>query len=165
MRTRNLGRIRVSDSRFVCFGYRKVSEALTNVQLFSHLGIESGFSEIVSKKASRMKPTKFARTLAFGVTIFAVGGCLETGGSTTAVSAPAPGSVPADSLEGQARTACLSAVRTTTANPDVSVIRSSFAEAGTEVILRVGETGTWRCIGYRDGSTAGVMSITDEGAL
>jgi hypothetical protein len=45
------------------------------------------------------------------------------------------------------------------------VISSSFSEAGTEVIVRVGPTGRWRCIAYRDGSTAGIQSITDEGAL
>lgn len=112
-----------------------------------------------------MKHARLLRTCALGVTFAALAGCMEAGGGSTAVSAQAPAAVPANSLEGQARSACVSAVRTTTANPNVSVIRSSFAEAGTEVILRVGETGTWRCIGYRDGSTAGVMSITDEGAL
>ena len=61
--------------------------------------------------------------------------------------------------------ACTSAVRAETGNPDVSVRRSSFSEAGTEVLLQVGPTGSWRCIGYSDGSTAGIESLTDEGAL
>ncbi|WP_085789856.1 hypothetical protein [Roseivivax jejudonensis] len=76
-----------------------------------------------------------------------------------------PRAVPGDSLEGQARSACASAVRAETGNPDVRVQRSSFSEAGTEVILQVGPTGTWRCIGYRDGTTAGIQSLTDEGTL
>jgi hypothetical protein len=37
---------------------------------------------------------------------------------------------------------------------------------GTEVIVGVGpQRARWRCIAYRDGSTAGVSSLTDEGAL
>ena len=87
-------------------------------------------------------------------------GCVEE-----TVSAEPPQAVSGTSLEGQARSACARAVSRETGNPEVRVIRSSFSEAGTEVILRVGPTGTWQCIGYRDGSTAGIMSLTDEGAL
>lgn len=76
-----------------------------------------------------------------------------------------PRAVPGDSMEGQARSACAAAVRAETGNSDVRVQSSSFSKAGTEVILRVGPTGTWRCIGYRDGTTAGIESLTDEGAL
>lgn len=93
-------------------------------------------------------------------TLVALAGCVEDTGSSYA-----PAGVPGNSLEGQARTNCVAAVRQTTGNSDVSVIRSSFSEAGTEVILQVGPTGTWRCIGYRDGTTAGIMSLTDEGSL
>jgi predicted polyphosphate/ATP-dependent NAD kinase len=42
---------------------------------------------------------------------------------------------------------------------------SSFSEAGTEVILTVGGTGTWRCIAYSNGTTAGIESLTNEGFL
>jgi hypothetical protein len=42
---------------------------------------------------------------------------------------------------------------------------SSFSEAGTEVLLLVGGTGSWRCIGYRDGTTAEIMSLSNEGFL
>ena len=86
-------------------------------------------------------------------------GCVENTGNSS------PNAVPGTSLEGQARTNCVAAVREQTGNPDVSVISSSFSEAGTEVILRVGPTGTWRCIGYRDGATAGITSLTNEGTL
>lgn len=92
--------------------------------------------------------------------LFALAGCVEDTGGTSA-----PAGVPGNSLEGQARTNCVAAVQRTTGNSNVSVIRSSFSEAGTEVILQVGPTGTWRCIGYRDGTTAGIMSLTNEGSL
>lgn len=43
---------------------------------------------------------------------------------------------------------------------------SSYSEAGTEVIVGVGpDRARWRCIGYKDGATADIMSLTDEGAL
>ncbi|EEX17021.1 conserved hypothetical protein [Citreicella sp. SE45] len=46
------------------------------------------------------------------------------------------------------------------------VIRSSFSEAGTEVIVGVGPQGApWQCIAYRDGSTTRPMSMTNEGTL
>lgn len=108
---------------------------------------------------------KIAALCTLGVLLTALSGCIETDGGTSAVSAQLPQSSFVDPLEAQARSACVGAVRETTGNPAVSVTRSSFSEAGTEVILKVGETGTWRCIGYRDGTTAGVMSITDEGSL
>ena len=109
-----------------------------------------------------MKMASTVKLCMGGFLLAALSGCIET---DSVAATPPPAAVPADSLEGKARAACVGAVRTTTNNPAVSVIRSSFSEAGTEVILKVGETGTWRCIGYRDGTTAGVMSITDEGAL
>jgi hypothetical protein len=56
-------------------------------------------------------------------------------------------------------------VASTTGNPDVGLIESSFSEAGTEVIVSVGPTGRWECIAYSDGTTAGIQSITDEGFL
>lgn len=60
---------------------------------------------------------------------------------------------------------CLRDVTATTNNPDVSLISSSFSEAGTEVVVGVGpDRAPWRCIGYSDGTTAGIMSLTDEGA-
>ena len=50
--------------------------------------------------------------------------------------------------------------------PGRVLLSSSFAEAGTEVIVGVGpQRARWRCIAYRDGSTAGIMSLADEGAL
>ena len=94
--------------------------------------------------------------------VFAVSGlagCIDmTDGVATdmnAVNAP----------DAQARAACVRDVRDMTGNTDVVVQSSSFSEAGTEVILLVGGTGTWSCIAYRDGTTAGIMSMTNEGTL
>jgi hypothetical protein len=69
-----------------------------------------------------------------------------------------------NSVEANARAACVRAVRAETGNPDVSVLSSEFSEAGTRVVLQVGPTGTWECYGYTDGSTGRIMSLTNEGA-
>lgn len=69
-----------------------------------------------------------------------------------------------NSVEANARMACVGAVRSQTGNPDVSVLSSEFSEAGTRVVLQVGPTGTWECWGYTDGSTGRIMSLTNEGA-
>ena len=88
-----------------------------------------------------------------------LGGCTETTGDTRA-AAPASSRMPT-----AAEQACLRDVTRETNNADV-VLLSSFAEAGTEVIVGVGpQRARWRCIAYRDGSTAGIMSLADEGAL
>ena len=94
-------------------------------------------------------------------TLAAIGlaGCIETSGSGT--GAPGAG----NSAEAAARAACVRDTRTTNGNSDVVVQSSLFSEAGTEVIMTVGGTGTWRCIAYRDGSTTGIMSLTNEGTL
>jgi hypothetical protein len=82
-------------------------------------------------------------------------GCVE--------SVPAAG--PGNSVEANARAACVSSVRSETGNSDVSVLSSEFSEAGTRVVLRVGPTGTWECYGYSDGATDRIMSLTNEGTL
>lgn len=70
------------------------------------------------------------------------------------------------SSPGVAEQACLRDVTQTTNNPDVVLLSSSYSEAGTEVIVGVGEQrARWRCIGYKDGTTAGIESLTDEGRL
>jgi hypothetical protein len=102
---------------------------------------------------------QFAKLALGTASLVALTACVEVS------SPPAGAAPPGNQPEAEARAACIRDVRAQTGNPDVSVIRSSFSEAGTEVILRVGPSGTWRCIGYRDGSTAGIMSMTDEGFL
>lgn len=61
---------------------------------------------------------------------------------------------------------CLRDVSATTNNGIVEVLSSTESEAGTEVIVGVGpDLAPWRCIGYSDGATADIMSLTDEGFL
>ncbi len=87
-------------------------------------------------------------------------GCTETTGDIRAGS-PATAGTPTVAEQG-----CLRDVTRTTNNADVVLLSSSYSEAGTEVIVGVGpQRARWRCIGYRDGTTAGIMSLTDEGAL
>ena len=83
----------------------------------------------------------------------ALSGCVEeSGGSSSAPSLAEQG--------------CLRDVSRTTNNGDVAIMSSTFSEAGTEVIVGVGpERARWQCIGYSDGATAGIMSLTDEGSL
>ena len=65
-----------------------------------------------------------------------------------------------------AEQACLRDVTATTNNPDVVLLGSEFSEAGTSVRVGVGENrAPWNCIAYDDGTTAGIESLTDEGAL
>jgi hypothetical protein len=86
--------------------------------------------------------------------------CTETTGDTRTSSA-SPSGTPSLAEQG-----CLREVTRETNNPDVVLLSSSYSEAGTEVIVGVGpQRARWRCIGYRDGTTAGIMSLTDEGAM
>lgn len=79
-------------------------------------------------------------------------GCVE---ETATTSMP--------SVEAQA---CLRDVARQTNNGDVALLSSSFSQAGTEVIVGVGpQRAQWRCIGYSDGTTAEIISLTNEGTL
>ena len=94
--------------------------------------------------------------------LLVLAGCTETTGDTRTASAPGASS----KMPNAAEQACLRDVTRETNNPDVVLLSSSFSEAGTEVIVGVGpQRARWRCIAYRDGTTAGIMSLTDEGAL
>jgi hypothetical protein len=89
-----------------------------------------------------------------------IAGCVESTGSTRPSDATTSGT---PSLAEQG---CLRDVTRATNNTDVVLLSSSFSEAGTEVIVGVGpDRARWRCIGYKDGTTADIMSLTDEGAL
>lgn len=96
--------------------------------------------------------------LVAGLTVMcALAACVEDGGGGSVDVAQTP-SPPAQ--------ACLRDVTATTNNGDVTLISESFSQAGTEVIVGVGpDRAQWRCIGYADGTTAGIESLTDEGAL
>ncbi len=65
-----------------------------------------------------------------------------------------------------AEQACLRDVTATTNNPDVMLLGSEFSEAGTFVRVGVGpDRAPWQCIAYSDGTTDGIMSLTNEGTL
>ena len=86
--------------------------------------------------------------------LMALGACVEeTGG----VSSSMP------SVEEQA---CLRDVTRSTNNPDVVLLSSEFSQAGTMVIVGVGpQQARWSCIGYSDGTTTAITSLTNEGTL
>lgn len=93
----------------------------------------------------------FAAALA---AVAALAGCVEESSSPTA-SAPS-----------LAEQGCLRDVSRTTNNGDVEIMSSTFSQAGTTVVVGVGpDRARWECIGYEDGTTAGIMSLTDEGSL
>jgi hypothetical protein len=99
-------------------------------------------------------PVKLA-LIAAAVTLLA--GCVESTGGTRSTAAGTP------SLAEQG---CLRDVSRSTNNPDVVILSSSYSEAGTEVIVGVGpDRARWRCIGYKDGATSSIMSLTNEGGL
>jgi len=82
-------------------------------------------------------------------------GCAESTGGTRPTGTPS-----------LAEQGCLRDVSRQTGNPDVVTLSSSYSEAGTEVIVGVGpDRARWRCIGYKDGATSSIMSLTDEGRL
>lgn len=61
---------------------------------------------------------------------------------------------------------CLTAVAQTTGNSQVRVLSSEAREANIRVIVGVGPDAVpWQCITYGDGTTAGIMSLTNEGSL
>lgn len=65
-----------------------------------------------------------------------------------------------------AEAVCLRAVQAVTNNPDQTVITAEVGSAGTRVVVGVGpDRALWQCVAQADGTTTGVMSLTDEGAL
>ncbi|TFL18502.1 hypothetical protein [Jannaschia formosa] len=76
---------------------------------------------------------------------------------------PAAGPPPLDPTLGPialAEQGCLRAVSQASGVPDVRVFNSDFAETGTVFQIGVGPANVlWRCIGYADGSTAGVAPL------
>ncbi len=66
----------------------------------------------------------------------------------------------------EADQACLRDVTAATGNPEVVLLGSEFSQAGTYVRVGVGpDQAPWQCIAYSDGTTAEIMSLTDEGTL
>lgn len=101
--------------------------------------------------------TTTLKLLAGLMALGALAACVEdsSGSGTDAAQTPNP-----------AVQACLRDVTATTNNGDVVLLSESFSQAGTEVIVGVGpDRALWRCIGYADGTTGGIESLTDEGFL
>lgn len=80
-----------------------------------------------------------------------------------AACAPPPkdnggGAAAAPQTPNAAEQACLRDVTAETNNPDVVLLGSEFSEAGTLVRVGVGpERAPWKCIAYKDGTTAGIQ--------
>ncbi|MFD0910883.1 hypothetical protein ACFQ1P_14085 [Ruegeria arenilitoris] len=90
--------------------------------------------------------------------ILALSACVEGTGSSSGGSS--------SSMPTAAEQACLRDVTRTTNNGDVVLLSSEFSQAGTQVIVGVGEQrARWSCIGYSDGTTADITSLTNEGTL
>ena len=61
---------------------------------------------------------------------------------------------------------CLAAVARATGNGQVRVLSSEAREANIRVIVGVGpDAAPWQCLTYGDGTTEGIMSLTNEGSL
>ncbi|WP_299356178.1 hypothetical protein [uncultured Shimia sp.] len=93
---------------------------------------------------------KLASCVIFGTFLSA---CVEDTGS-------------ASSSPNRANQDCLAAVAETTGNSQVKVLSSEAREANILVIVGVGpDAAPWQCITYGDGTTEGIMSLTNEGTL
>ena len=93
---------------------------------------------------------KLASGLLFGSLLTA---CVEDTGSAT-------------SPPNRANQDCLAAVAQTTGNSEVRILSSEPREANILVIVGVGpDAAPWQCITYGDGTTEGIMSLTNEGSL
>lgn len=105
-----------------------------------------------------IKPTQIA---ALTAAVALLSGCVSTSEPPSGSGGSAASGIPT-----AAEQACLRDVTNATNNPDVVLLDSSFSQAGTEVIVGVGpQRARWRCIAYSDGTTAGIESLTNEGAL
>ena len=104
--------------------------------------------------------SQFIKIASAAAAMTLIAGCVESTSGTRPSAATASGT---PSLAEQG---CLRDVTRTTDNPEVVLLSSTYSEAGAEVIVGVGpDRARWRCIGYKDGTTADIMSLTDDGAL
>jgi hypothetical protein len=94
---------------------------------------------------------------------------IASGYATISHGQQAPSSAPAvmdESVPQVARDACLSEVRRTTNNPDLTIIEMLYSEANSQAKVGVGpDRAPWQCLVSNSGVVVEVMSITDEGAL
>lgn len=83
--------------------------------------------------------------------------------SAGCATSPPGGSSPG--VPSTAEQACLRGVTDVTNNPDAVLLGSEPYQGGGRYV-RVGvgpNRAAWQCIGYPDGRTAEIMSLTDEG--
>jgi hypothetical protein len=117
---------------------------------------------IVSQTDDKEMMMKASAIALSAIGLISLVGCTET----TQTKSDASSTGASSRMPTPAEQACLRDVTNTTNNPDVVLLDSSFSQAGTEVIVGVGpQRARWRCIAYSDGTTAGIESLTDEGAL
>ena len=100
----------------------------------------------------------FGKIAALCIAGLALAACSETTDTAQPSSEPLRTGSSAD------ESTCLSAVGRETAN-SVTILSSDFSQAGTIVMVGVGEQrAPWRCLISR-GVVQEIMSMTDEGAL
>ncbi len=86
--------------------------------------------------------------------------CQVTSSSAAGNSDGSVGGVPKSD-----QNACLKAVKRKTHNNTVAILDATSSEANNTVTIGVGkDKAKWQCL-VKNGSVAGVMSLTDEGAL
>lgn len=85
--------------------------------------------------------------------------------ATAAGCGSSPQSSSSSGVPSAAEQACLRDVTNVTNNPDVVLLGSDPYQGGGRYV-RVGvgpDRAVWQCIGYPDGRTSEIMSLTDEG--
>ena len=100
-----------------------------------------------------MKRTVIAISLALGAAVTAGCGSTSSGGGSSS------------GVPSAAEQACLRDVTDVTNNPDVVLLGSDAYQGGGRYV-RVGvgsNRAVWQCIGFPDGRTSEIMSLTDEG--
>ncbi len=97
-----------------------------------------------------------------GVEGWAAGDFLVEGSGGTATQLP--DRVPVrQTTPNAAERACLAAVSRDNGNADVTLLGSEFSQAGTLVRVGVGpDRAPWQCIAYRDGTTGGIMYLSED---
>ena len=86
--------------------------------------------------------------------LVALAGCVEDTGNAIPPMA-------GNSVEEDARVNCMAAVTRTTGNNETSIISSEFSEAGTRVVVGVGDNqAPWECVAYTDGTTTQPIRLT-----
>lgn len=113
---------------------------------------------VVENRGCRMAEGRRWCQIADGdATGWAAGDYLVESAAPSGQSAASSGATDTSGTPTAAEQACLRDVTAVTNNPDVVLLGSEFSEAGTQVLVGVGESrAAWKCIAYSDGTTAGI---------